>query len=188
MSECSEVPWISPSAPHHASVTRSDNDSSGEMLRWRSKFGCGRMACLRTWLFSAGKTHLAIAIARSCIRSGARGRFYNVVDLVNRLETETRTQAMRAGDSKAATMIKQPALATSPQSRPAPTTRALPSNLVVQRGQNWTPIRGQFERRLTFRSAFSLATSRRSCSISCCSGCRTEMWTSSAAYFLGHSL
>jgi DNA replication protein DnaC len=37
-----------------------------------------------------GKTHLAIAIARSCIRSGARGRFYNVVDLVNRLEIETR--------------------------------------------------------------------------------------------------
>src|SRR6202043_3305351 len=36
------------------------------------------------------KTHLAIAIARSCIRSGVRGRFYNVVDLVNRLETETR--------------------------------------------------------------------------------------------------
>jgi hypothetical protein len=33
-----------------------------------------------------GKTHLAIAIARSCIRSGVRGRFYNVVDLVNRLE------------------------------------------------------------------------------------------------------
>src|SRR5213594_3357926 len=37
-----------------------------------------------------GKTHLAIAMARSCIRSGARGRFYNVVDLVNRLETEAR--------------------------------------------------------------------------------------------------
>jgi DNA replication protein DnaC len=37
-----------------------------------------------------GKTHLAIAIARSCIRGGARGRFYNVVDLVNRLETEAR--------------------------------------------------------------------------------------------------
>ena len=31
-----------------------------------------------------------IAIARSCIHSGTRGRFYNVVDLVNRLETETR--------------------------------------------------------------------------------------------------
>ena len=37
-----------------------------------------------------GKTHLAIAIARACIRDGARGRFFNVVDLVNRLETEAR--------------------------------------------------------------------------------------------------
>ena len=37
-----------------------------------------------------GKTHLAIAIGRSSIRSGARGRFYNVVDLVNRLEAEAR--------------------------------------------------------------------------------------------------
>jgi DNA replication protein DnaC len=37
-----------------------------------------------------GKSHLAIAIARSLIRNGTRGRFYNVVDLVNRLETETR--------------------------------------------------------------------------------------------------
>jgi len=32
-----------------------------------------------------GKSHLAIAIARACIRGGARGRFYTVVDLVNRL-------------------------------------------------------------------------------------------------------
>src|SRR5450631_4395291 len=37
-----------------------------------------------------GKTHLAIAIARSCIRAGVRGRFFNTVDLVNRLEIETR--------------------------------------------------------------------------------------------------
>ena len=37
-----------------------------------------------------GKTHLVIAIARNCIRAGARGRFYNVVDLVNRLEAEAR--------------------------------------------------------------------------------------------------
>jgi DNA replication protein DnaC len=37
-----------------------------------------------------GKTHLAIAIARACIRNGARGRFFNVVDLVNRLEAEGR--------------------------------------------------------------------------------------------------
>jgi DNA replication protein DnaC len=37
-----------------------------------------------------GKTHLAVAIARACIRAGKRGRFYNTVDLVNRLEAETR--------------------------------------------------------------------------------------------------
>jgi DNA replication protein DnaC len=38
-----------------------------------------------------GKTHLAIAIARSCVRAGSRGRFFNVVDLVNKLEAETRS-------------------------------------------------------------------------------------------------
>jgi len=37
-----------------------------------------------------GKSHLVIAIARALIRSGSRGRFYNVVDLANRLETEHR--------------------------------------------------------------------------------------------------
>ena len=37
-----------------------------------------------------GKSHLAIAIARALIRNGTRGRFFNVVDLVNRLDTETR--------------------------------------------------------------------------------------------------
>ncbi len=38
-----------------------------------------------------GKSHLAIAIARACIRGGARGSFYTVVDLVNRPESEART-------------------------------------------------------------------------------------------------
>jgi DNA replication protein DnaC len=37
-----------------------------------------------------GKSHLAIAVARALIRNGARGRFFNVVDLVNRLEVEAR--------------------------------------------------------------------------------------------------
>src|ERR1700720_698037 len=37
-----------------------------------------------------GKTHLAIGIGRACPRAGARGRFYTVVDLVNRLEGEAR--------------------------------------------------------------------------------------------------
>ena len=44
-----------------------------------------------------GKTHLAIAIARALIRSGTRGRFYNVVDLVNRLEIETRGGKQQEG-------------------------------------------------------------------------------------------
>lgn len=35
-----------------------------------------------------GKTHLAIAIARQAIRNGARGKFFNLVDLVNQLEQE----------------------------------------------------------------------------------------------------
>ena len=39
-----------------------------------------------------GKTHLAVAIARSCIRKGTRGRCYNVVDLLNHLETELRSR------------------------------------------------------------------------------------------------
>jgi DNA replication protein DnaC len=38
----------------------------------------------------SGKTHLAVGIARACIRSGARGRFFNVVDLVNKLDAEAR--------------------------------------------------------------------------------------------------
>jgi len=35
-----------------------------------------------------GKTHLAIAIASHCIRQGKRGRFFSVIDLVNKLEQE----------------------------------------------------------------------------------------------------
>jgi len=46
-----------------------------------------------------GKSHLAIAISRACIRGGAKARFFNVVDLVNKLETEARTeQAGRIAD------------------------------------------------------------------------------------------
>jgi DNA replication protein DnaC len=37
-----------------------------------------------------GESHRAIAIARSCIRAGARGRFYTVVDRVNRRESQAR--------------------------------------------------------------------------------------------------
>ena len=37
-----------------------------------------------------GKSHLAIGITRSVIRSGKKARFFNVVDLVNRLEGEVK--------------------------------------------------------------------------------------------------
>ena len=37
-----------------------------------------------------GKSHIAIGIARSIIRAGKKARFFNVVDLVNRLETEVK--------------------------------------------------------------------------------------------------
>ena len=38
-----------------------------------------------------GKAHLAVAIARSCIRKGALGRFCNVAGLANLLEAEIRS-------------------------------------------------------------------------------------------------
>ena len=42
-----------------------------------------------------GKTHICIAITANCGRRGARARFFNLIDLVNRLEAESR--AGRAG-------------------------------------------------------------------------------------------
>ena len=53
-------------------------------------FLAGQRNCVLVGGTGTGKTHLAIAIARNCIRAGKRGRFYNTVDLVNRLETEAR--------------------------------------------------------------------------------------------------
>jgi DNA replication protein DnaC len=38
----------------------------------------------------SGKSHLTIAITANVIRAGARARFFNVVDLVHRLEQEGR--------------------------------------------------------------------------------------------------
>ncbi len=36
----------------------------------------------------SGKTHLSIAVASHCIKLGFRGRFFSVIDLVNKLEQE----------------------------------------------------------------------------------------------------
>jgi DNA replication protein DnaC len=47
----------------------------------------------------AGKTHLAVGIARACIRGGASGRHFNAVDLVNKREAEARASRQgRLGD------------------------------------------------------------------------------------------
>ena len=54
----------------------------------------GFMAAQRNAVLVGGtgtcKTHLAIAIGRACVLTGARVRFFNTVDLVNRLEAEAR--------------------------------------------------------------------------------------------------
>ena len=48
------------------------------------------MASCTACATGTGKTHLAVAITANCIRSGAKARFFNVVDLVNRLEADAR--------------------------------------------------------------------------------------------------
>ena len=58
-----------------------------------------------------GKTHLAIAITANVVRAGARGRFFNLVDLVNQLEDEAPARqgrrpgrpALRASTSSSST-------------------------------------------------------------------------------------
>lgn len=37
-----------------------------------------------------GKTHLAVAIVRACVRNGSRSRFFNSVDLVDEFYAEAR--------------------------------------------------------------------------------------------------
>ena len=52
-----------------------------------------------------GKTHISVAIARAVIRNGARGRFFNVVDLVNKLETEARAGRAAAPQRRQAAAV-----------------------------------------------------------------------------------
>jgi len=60
----------------------------------RKVLGTGWQRCRvhfqRNLLARVGKTHLAVGIARACIHDGARGRFFNAVDLVNKLDIEAR--------------------------------------------------------------------------------------------------
>ena len=74
-----------------------------------------------------GKTHLAIAIARACIRDGARGRFFNVVDLVNRLEAEARAGRQgRIADHLCPHGLRRPRRTRLPALRPVRRPAAVP--------------------------------------------------------------
>ena len=65
----------------------------------RDLAGGGFIVQQRNALFNGGtrtgKSHAVIAIARSCVRAGRRGRFFTTVDLVNQLEAETRAGRQR---------------------------------------------------------------------------------------------
>jgi hypothetical protein len=52
-----------------------------------------------------GKTHLAIAMARALIGDGKRGRFFNVVELLNKLEAEGRSGRRRVYSESAVTIV-----------------------------------------------------------------------------------
>jgi DNA replication protein DnaC len=74
-----------------------------------------------------GKTHIAVGIARACIRGGARGRFFNVVDLVNKLEAEARSGRQgRLADHLAPARLRGTRRARLPAVRPGRRPAALP--------------------------------------------------------------
>jgi DNA replication protein DnaC len=55
---------------------------------YEGSFLCSRSNVIFIGGTGTGKTHLAVSIASRAVRSGARARFYNLVDLVNQLEQE----------------------------------------------------------------------------------------------------
>jgi DNA replication protein DnaC len=55
---------------------------------YEGRFLSGRSNIIFVGGTGTGKTHLAIAMARQAIRSGSKGRFFNLLDLVNQLEQE----------------------------------------------------------------------------------------------------
>ena len=88
------VSWGSPALPERNSRNFAFKDTPINEALVRDLAGGGFIAQQRNAVFvggtGTGKTHAMIAIARSCIRAGRRGRFFTTVDLVNQLEAETR--------------------------------------------------------------------------------------------------
>lgn len=87
-----------------------------------------------------GKTHFAIAVARALIRSGTRGRFYNVADLVNRLEIETRS----GKQGRMADYMTRPRLR---HSRRAGLSAFLPVRRTAAVPPDQPPLRAHFDHR-----------------------------------------
>ena len=89
-----------------------------------------------------GKTHLAIAIARSCIRAGARGRFFTTVDLVNRLEAEARAgrQGRIADYLTRRTSSSSTNSAICPSPKPAGSFSFISSAPSTSALRSWSPL------------------------------------------------
>ena len=98
-----------------------------------------------------GKTHLCIAVAAAVIRSRARGRFFNLVDLVNQLEQEK--AAGRSG-RLAEKLLRQPPCSTG-----SPTT-ATSSRPVIPAGASRTATDPDFQGALRRCAALRLTASR----------------------------
>ncbi len=89
-----------------------------------------------------GKSHAVIAIARSCIRAGRRGRFFTTVDLVNQLEAETRAGRQgRIADylSPAWTSSSSTSSATCRSPRPAASCSFTSSAGSTSAPRSWSP-------------------------------------------------
>ncbi len=86
-----------------------------------------------------GKTHLAIAMGRACVRGGARVRFYNTVDLVNQLEAEARAGAPGASPTtcRGSTSSSSTSLATCPSRSRAASCSSTSSASSTSRPRWW---------------------------------------------------
>ena len=69
---------------------RSESSSKSSVSLLKSEFLEQQRNLVLIGGTGTGKSHLAVSIARACIRRGKRGRFFDVVDLVNKLDAEAR--------------------------------------------------------------------------------------------------
>ena len=79
-----------PSAKDLADFDFSASPADEALLRGMAEGGLLDGARNAVLVGGTGKSHLAAAVLRGCIRNGGRGRFFDTVNLVNLLEAETR--------------------------------------------------------------------------------------------------